>query len=169
LDQLKNFRVQIVGEERPLGLSQIRYGDEPWEILKEWATHCSFEHSVVLVHHPSTKDMSVTNLLGNGKPYPVLPQYLQELRSLCKKCSEESQKTFKSEVRIAGYQPSFRGGPGEYFYHGKYSWDTLTAHLQAPGAQYPLLSRLPPNAYICDIMYTYVDCGIVVSVYKRSE
>jgi hypothetical protein len=134
----------------------------------EWATRYNFEHTVILVNHPRTKELSVRTVLGNGKPYPILPQYLQELRSLCKECSDESQNVFNSENHgDADSQRSLFGFPGEYFYHGKYSWDTLTAKLQSPGAQYPLLSRLPPKAYICDIMYYYADCGISVSVYKK--
>jgi hypothetical protein len=168
VENLKTLSVQIVGEERPLAISGIQYGDRPWEVLKEWATRSSFEHSVALLHHPMTNEFSVTNVLGNGRPYPILPQYIEELRSLCKECSEESKNKFKSE-RNEGHQRSFLGGPGEYFYHAKYSWDTLAAHLQSPGTQYPLLSRLPPNAYICDMMFKYADCLITVSVYKESE
>ncbi len=100
-------------------------------------------------------------MLGNGEPYPILPQYLQERRSLCKECSDDSQNKFNSENHGASFQRLLFGFPGEYFYHGKYSWDKLTAKLQSPGSRlgYPLLSSLPPKAYICDIMYSYADCG----------
>lgn len=171
VENLKKLGVEVIGEERPLAISQIQYEDEPWKILRKWATStvgCDFQHSVVLAHYPKSKNFSVTNVLGSGRPNPVLPQFSMELRSLCRECSEISRKEFESK-QIEGYQPFVYEECGEYFYHGKYSWDTLVTRLQSPGPQYPLLSRLPPRAYICDIMYNYADCAIFVSVFKTSE
>ncbi len=113
LENLRYLNVDIVCEERPLGISGIQYGDEPWKILMEWATQNNFEHTVILVSHPRTKESSVRTVLGNGKPYPILPQYLQELRSLCKECSNESQNVFNSENHGVDFQRSLFGFPGE--------------------------------------------------------
>ncbi len=167
LDNLKKFKVDIVGHERPLGISRIQYGDEPWKMLKEWATHCNCEHTAVLVHHPSTEENSVHVVLKKGKG--ILSDCIQELRSLCKECSDMSQNKFNSEGHGADFQRSLFGLPGEYFFHGEFSWDTLISKLQSPGAQYPVLSSLPEKAYICDIIYNYADCGITVSVHKESR
>ncbi len=167
MENLRKLDVSIIGDERPFGISEIQYDDKPWKILMEWATQHNFEHTVIILNQPRTKELSVRTLLGKGKPYPILPQYLQELRSLCKECSEESQQVFNAKNHGADTQRSLFEFPGEYFYHGKYSWDTLTTKLQSPSAQYPLLSSLPPKAYICDIIYNYADCEIIVSVYKN--
>ncbi len=163
---LKNLNVQVIGEERPLSFPNIRYGDESWNILKKWAAQSSCEHSVVLAHHPSSAEHSVRNVLGNGNSI-ILAQYRNELRSLCEECSRASRNDVEPESQDAGLHGS-KLGPGEHFYHGKYSWDTLPAKLQSSHAQYPLLSRMPPNAYLCDIMYHYPDCIFIVLVYKNS-
>jgi hypothetical protein len=100
LDNLKKFKVDIVGHERPLGISLIQYGDEPWKMLKEWATHCDCEHTAVLVHHPSTKEKSVHVVLGKVNPYPVLSDFITGLRSLCKECSDMSQNKLEGSRKL---------------------------------------------------------------------
>ncbi len=169
LAKLKTFNVNIVGKERPLAIFQIRYGDDAWKILREWAIQSTFEHTVRLLFHPKTAENSVRDVLGNGKAYPIQAQYLQELRSLCKECSDESQNIMNSCGHRAGCQRSLFNFPGEYFYHAKCSWDTIPAKLQSPSAQYPVLSRMPSKSYLCDMLFDYADCGICVSVYKDGE
>ena len=134
--------------------------------MKEWAAQSSCEHSVVLVHHPSSAKPSVHKVLKNPNPQ-VLTQYQNELSSLCEEFSQKSRKDVMPESQDAGLRGS-KLGPGEQFYHGKYSWDMLPAELQSPHAQYPLLSSMPPNAYLCDMMVHYPDCIIIVLVYKNS-
>jgi hypothetical protein len=171
--ELRKLQVNVLGEQRPLALPDIRYGDEPWTILKKWAARSCCEHAVFLAHHPGSAGKSVRHVLGNGS-YQIVGQFRDELKSLCKECSEESRehrKDFQHEVPERLNSGSCRSplGAGEHFYHGKYSWDTLPAKLQSPLSKYPLLSRMPENAYICDMMYQYPDCLIIVRVHKKSK
>ena len=105
---LKNLKVQVIGEDRPLEFPNIWYGDESWNVLKEWADRSSCEHSVVLVHHPSSAEHSVRNVLENVNS-KILAQYRNELRSLCKECSRKSRNDFEPESQDTGLRGSKLG------------------------------------------------------------
>ena len=153
LKEQENVRIVSSEGKRPIAISGIRYGDENWSTLLEWAAPSLFQHVVSVVYHPKPDENWI-------RASPNLrAQYLGELKALCRECSLES-------ITVA---ETVYGRHGDLFNHGKSSWTTLPAKLQEPGSMYPVLAAVRQGSYMCDIMYQYADCLITIAVYKNSQ